>query len=401
MLKAYPGDEENFENFIKDIESGKSKNIYCSITYLTPNYELLFTLKELKKLSELGKNCKIYLIMWDYSTLSNSYFRNVLRKKRMMDSALFIDKKIEELYKIVYSLGFNMKNFFIFKSSDLLKRFIHYTEEDLFQYFFNVLAIMNNKFFPEYKSSYMVRGPLDVFFCNFFHKLFPEELDYPMDLAFLGPDICQKAREIMHQEGIISFKKPILIRIEKFLIKYNFQIPNWDHTYKEVKKIINNSFISRQKIFKILYYLTNENDEILVDKELISYNFFLKEFKKASEMKLKDILTENLYSFLKLHKNNFLNLSQETFRKSFIKPVSKKNIQDLGGVMKSKVALDILLLSDGKNTTRDISKILKKSITEISTYVSKLKKLNLISVDKNNCLNRIVKGIKIEFQNIK
>jgi Mn-dependent DtxR family transcriptional regulator len=76
-------------------------------------------------------------------------------------------------------------------------------------------------------------------------------------------------------------------------------------------------------------------------------------------------------------------------------------LKEIGKVLKSDLAMDILLLSDGTKNTTEISKILKKSIATISTYANRLKKMNLIRMISNDKLKRNLEGIKINFDFLK
>jgi len=140
-------DEKDFNLEIKpEWKDGKQMNIFCSFTYITPNYSVLFTLNELKKFVDQG-NHKIFLVIWDMNTLSNPYFKRMCSSRKISNPDFFIDQKIAELKDLVESLGFDREKFAIYKSSELWKRFISYSEENLFQEFYSVLAQMQIKDF--------------------------------------------------------------------------------------------------------------------------------------------------------------------------------------------------------------------------------------------------------------
>ena len=69
-----------------------------------------------------------------------------------------------------------------------------------------------------------------------------------------------------------------------------------------------------------------------------------------------------------------------------------------GSVLKSKIALDILLQANGTKNTSEIAKELGKSVAAISIYVGKLKKQNLIRTLKGGNLKRNIKGFKINLE---
>ena len=76
----------------------------------------------------------------------------------------------------------------------------------------------------------------------------------------------------------------------------------------------------------------------------------------------------------------------------------RKDVKGMGQVLKSDIALEIILLSDGTMNTSQISRKLGKSVATISTYATKLKKMNLIRVLSSGNLKRNIKGIKVNFE---
>ena len=70
----------------------------------------------------------------------------------------------------------------------------------------------------------------------------------------------------------------------------------------------------------------------------------------------------------------------------------------MGQILKSDIALEILLLANGTRNTSQISRELGKSVPTISTYTNRLKKLNLIRTLPDGKLKRNIKGVKINFE---
>ncbi len=76
----------------------------------------------------------------------------------------------------------------------------------------------------------------------------------------------------------------------------------------------------------------------------------------------------------------------------------KRDLRSIGQVLKSSIALEVVLLSDGTRNTTQISKELDKSVATISMYANRLKKMNLIRLLPNGSLKRNIKGIKVNFE---
>ena len=101
--------------------------------------------------------------------------------------------------------------------------------------------------------------------------------------------------------------------------------------------------------------------------------------------------------YLKKHKKKYLDHTGK-IEESILNISDKKQAKEIGKVLKSSIALDILLLSDGDMNTSEISRKLGKSVATISTYTNRLKKMNLIRVLSNGKLKRNIKGLKINLE---
>jgi len=399
-------DEQEFKLEIQpNLNKGKQLNIFCSFTYITPNYSILFTLNELKNFISSG-DYNVFLTIWDMNTLANPYFKRMCSSRKIGSPEGFIQEKLSELKDLAIAVGFDKEKLSIYKSSDLWKRLISYNEEDIFQDFYSILAQMKPKnFISQEKSSHLFQIPLDMFFCNYFHKLYPEDTNQPMDLVFFGndkEDLYISTRDFMIKDGLIDNKRPLLILMKKIpYLLYNHSLPEWNMSLKAISTIITNVDLSRREIFDLFRHLCINERKIIVDsnnnKEEISYKEFSEKFEKASEEKLRDILSENLFNYLKEHKKRYLEHSGK-IEESVLEFTKKRDVKNIGQVSKSDIALEILIRADGLRNTTQISKEIKKSIATISTYATRLKKMGLIRVLPDGTLKRNIKGLKVNFE---
>jgi len=403
--QVYKTDEDAFKLWIEpDLKNGKQLNIFCSFTYITPNYAVLFTLNELKKFVGQG-NFKIFLVIWDMNTLSNSYFKKMCSARKISNPDFFIDQKISELRDIADSIGFEKENLFIYKSSDLWKRLISYADENIFQQFYSILAQMKvQDFVSNNKVSHLVQIPMDLFFCNYFHKLYPEDTSREMDLAFLGQDkesLYISTREFMIHEGLIENKKPVFIIIKNFpYLIYNYNLPEWDMGLNDIKNILANFPLTKKEIFVLFSHIANVINIKVKNKEKsleLDYNEFYNEYKESPQKELIEILAENLLIYLKEHRKKFLEKSGR-IEEAILNLVKKQDVKNIGQVLKSDIAFEILLLADGSKNTTQISKELNKSVATISTYANRLKKMNLIRILPDGKVKRNVRGFKVNLE---
>jgi hypothetical protein len=339
------------------------------------------------------------------NTLSNSYFKKMCSARKISNPDFFIDQKISELRDIADSIGFEKENLFIYKSSDLWKRLISYAEENIFQEFYSILAQMKvQDFVANNKVSHLVQIPMDLFFCNYFHKLYPEDTSREMDLAFLGQDkesLYISTREFMIHEGLIENKKPVFIIIKSFpYLIYNYNLPEWDMSLKDIKNILANFPLTKKEIFVLLSHIANVINIKVKDKEKgkeLDYNEFYSEYKESPQKELIEVLAENLLIYLKEHRKRFLEKSGR-IEEAILNLVKKRDVKNIGQVLKSDIAFEILLLADGSKNTTQISKELNKSVATISTYANRLKKMNLIRILPDGKVKRNVRGFKINLE---
>ena len=118
---------------------------------------------------------------------------------------------------------------------------------------------MEYKNFPGKKISHVVQNSLDLFFCNYMHKLYPEDTDKKIDVAFFGSEkekIYVAARDKMHKEGL-SGRKPLFVQLKDFpYMEHDLNIPNWNQNLETIKDIVINSSLSKENILKFKDTLT-------------------------------------------------------------------------------------------------------------------------------------------------
>lgn len=406
-FEVYKTDIKEFEIKIKpEIEEGNQLNLFCSFTYITPNYSVLFTLEELKKFVNTG-NFKVFLVLWDMNTLSNSYFRRLKSLKKVPNADEYIDQKIKEVKTLAYSIGFNEDNFQIYKSSELWKRLISFKDENLFQHFYSILAqIQIGRYEIERdKISHLIQIPMDMFFCNYFHKLYPEDAGKGIDVAFFGQNkeqLYSLTRDLMVENGLIEHKDPVFVLMKNFpYLIHNHALPEWNMNLRDVKDNISGCNLSKKDILTLFRYLENNSNGINVEvggkSEEKSYSEFYKDHKDDKEDFLLQTLSTNLFSYLQYHKKRYIEESGEI--EETVLNISKKNdVRGIASVLKSTIALEILVRSDGTRNTSQISKELGKSVATISTYANKLKKMKLLRVLPDGKLKRNIKGVKINLE---
>jgi DNA-binding transcriptional ArsR family regulator len=358
-----------------------SMYLYTAFTYLTPNYSILLYMQELLKVSK-KYHLKVILVLWDMSVLSHKYYRQMDKK---ISQKQYIDNLIKEIYSIAYSIGFDEGEISVYKSSDLWRRFVSFREENIFQDFYSTLSqLIVQDYALKYKAAYFIQMPMDLFFCHYFHKLYPEDFESKIEAIFIEKKretIYSHTRKVMVDLGIVNYESPSFFILDNIpYLDYKGFEPEWNMSFIEIHQLISNLNPELEKIVKICNFL-----EIAKPENGI----------KSSQAHR--YLSEKIFSYLQERKK-FFNLVTKNEESRIISIDNKEFLYQLGGVLRSKIAVDILLQSDGKKNLSKIAKILKKSIPTLSTYVKKLKELKLVSVQEDGTIKRTFKGFKTNFE---
>ncbi len=358
-------------------KKGKPQYVYCSFTYITPNYSILLFLQELQKFAA-KHDLKVIMVLWDMNVLANEYYR---RMKKEVSDKEFIDKKIDELYKITLSLGFQEGSVSIYRSSDLWKRFISYKDEDIYQGFYSTLAQLRVEDYAlSYKVVYYIQMPINLFFCNNFHKLYPEDLDEKLELFFFEvqrEELYTRARKVMHELGITAHESPTFVIMDKVpYFNYDEYEPEWNMSLSDIHEIIVQIKPPIQDITGVCNFLDIPKPSATLPKpQVYAYT------------------SKAIYDFLQERRGAFESLGLPS-EERILSVSDKRDLLKIGAVLRSKIALDLLLEADGQKSISKIAKSLKKSIPTISTYIKKLKELNLLEILPNGNPRRLFKGFK-------
>lgn len=383
---------EYFQEFGARKDENSKLKYFISFAYLTPNPLLLFSLEELHRVAEI--HAQFFFVFWDLNLFSNPYYKKKISKEISENKEYYIKNKIVELKKIVSSVGFREESFQIYLASDIWKRLTTIRKDNLFQIFYNVTAQLKvGDFVNVKKVSNSLRISLDMMFCYYFHKLFPEDISGPIDIFFFGEESLKQFEII--RKGILSeeeslLKRPLFLVMKPLpTMRYNNYVPEWNLDIREIKRIIDNTHLTKEELLSIYRNIKLFHNGLEQEK--------LNALKLQDKSVLKEKLPNYLFSYLKDKKKKF-DVLVDDLNAPMITLQDVTDIKNIGQVLKSDISLKIMFLSDGTKSTTDISKILSKSLPTISTYCNHLKKLNLINVSKDGKLKRKIKGIKLNFE---
>lgn len=397
---VYEKDITSYESIIvPKLSAGKRPNLLCSFTYITPNYTVIHTIKELAKLEKEGY--MVHLILWDINSLTHRYSRN----QNNLNSYDFTNEKIREIKSIARSFGMKEEFFKIYKSSELWKRLILISKPPLFQEMYEIMTDIKTKDLEiNEKISHLMQMPADMFVANYFHVLCPEEIDRPIDVFYFNRNkevLHKKVRDGMFNKGLTSMEKPVFLIAESlpYLIFEN-SLPEWNLGIDEITYIVTGKKPTVEESKTLISLILSEliEDFKVTEGEEVTSVTVDELLKKLPKMKKTDLyitLAENLHSYLQKVKSGVVEKTEES---ELLHVNNKKRASDLGKILKSKIYLDIILLADGTKNTTEIAKRLKKQVSNISVYINQLKNLGFVKIISGGKVKRSFKGVNMNFE---
>lgn len=404
MIKSnylvYEKDITSYESIIAPkLSSGKRPNLLCSFTYITPNYTVIHTIKELAKLEKEGY--MIHLILWDINSLTHRYSRN----QNDLNIYDFTNEKIKEIKSIARSFGMNEEFFKIHKSSELWKRLILIEKPPLFQEMYEIMTdIRSQDLAINEKISHLMQMPADMFVANYFHVLCPEEIDKPIDVFYFNKNkevLHRRVREEMFRKGLTNMEKPVFLIAENLpYIIFNSSLPEWNLEIDEITYIVTGKKPNIDEAKMLVSLILSEIiSEFKVtegeEKTGMSTEDLVKKIPKMKKRDLYITLAENLHLYLQKVRSGVIEKTDES---ELLQVTNKEKASDLGKILKSKIYLDILLLSDGTKNTTEIAKRLQKQVSNVSVYIHQLKSMGFVKIINGGKVKRSFKAVNMNFE---
>lgn len=407
-LNVCEEDKKSFSTkVLPGLERNEPKTAFFSLTYLTPNY---YTIYKLAKLNDFPENVNFVIAVWDINALTHAHMKitGVYGDEHARNR--FMDEKIDELAKIICSQGISEKRFKIFKSSELWKRLISL---DNAKHFINYMGIVgqvdtdirNKKILHKKRITHALQSVSDLFFINLINRLLPEEKLPNIDLVLAFKDrlpIYQRTRNLMAEEGLAEANNPVFVVGETIpYFEYDHRAIGWNMTSNQISDLIMkykpNDF-EMKGIFEKLLKGYLESFTVISGKkdEEVCYSTFMAAFDRLTEQKKQAAFATNLEKFLRQRKA--LYNSKSFVEANTLRSVNtKKDAIKMGGILRRKALIDILLLANGERTITDIAKNLNKQVSNVSAYISLLREDGLIRIE-NGKIKRTVKGLAINFE---
>lgn len=398
---VYEKDISIFDNIVKPkLNTNRPVSLFCSFTYITPNFYNLYIIKTLAKFAKEGYDLKI--LLRDINSLTHRYSRNLKREKNINFS--FIDDRIQEIKNIFKFFGVDEKQLKIFKASETWRRMISINEPPIFFDLYEIMTDINlDELNFKQKASHIIQMPADTVIANYLHVLYPESEDKPVDAAFLERNkepVYDLFRDKMLEKGLINTQRPVFFISDKlpYLI-YQSKIPEWNMDIDEITYIISHYEPTVEETEQIFNSLLSDclSEFVLVRKDKkkeVGFQELVSSLPKLDPSDRNLTLSYNLHKFLQDVRKD-IDLTQK--HPSSINITGKNQATEIGKVLKSKIALEILLLSNGHYNVTQIAKKLKKQISNISIYINDLKRLGLIEIMENRKVRRKINNINLNF----
>lgn len=373
--------------FSNKVKGGEKPNVFVSFTYITPNYESLQTFEYVAAMSKVAN---VYAMQWDINVRANKQFKKFLSNMPDKNSHEIIEEINEEIKNVLKAFGANMENIYLIKSTDMWRKF---TKSDLYLKYFRVLSKIKERDYDRAKISHLLQLPLEVVISVNFKELFPEIAEKDIGVMLTHKkrlNLYEEVRRILYDEGVSEEKEPKLIELADFpYYYYDDKIPDWRHGINTIFDLVSKSDNDKEDIKRLVSVLEPEKLELEKKEgiEKIPKEEIEGEFENLPEEKIDITIASIIHEWLQEKKNQYeKEVKKESKEGNRRKRVSsKKEMKNIGSIMRSETAMKILEKCDGKKSVTEIGKELEMQVSNVSNYVKKLEEADLIEnlEDKN------------------
>lgn len=397
-----PQEKDAIKGILNNSDEEGPPAVFYSLTHLKHNYITLTHLFNLAKLAKLG--CDIIISLWDMNVLSSPYFKKMESEKyQNLTNEQYIKQKKDEIIRLTAALGIGQAK--IYTSSEIWARFTQQKEPPLFTKYYSTLATIDiDEYDIDEKLNYLIQLPADIFFADFFHQIYPEDVKKPIELLYTAPqrkNLYFATRKAMYNEGIISTERPAIIMSKEIpRIEIDTQIPHWDMSLNEINHIISKWQFAAEEInnlYKnvlapVLPELTIATDSSV---RTIKAEEAIHKIMHESRENIIASTSKNLFRYFQKAKE-LANLKEEP-KPDFYNVKNKKEAELIGTILKSKNLQKILVLANGTRSVSDIAKSINMQLSNTSQYIAKLRKVGLVAI-KDKMVVRTARGVKINFE---
>jgi hypothetical protein len=396
------------------IRAGHRVNIYFSSNTIPTHYFCLFQFWYLSRIAKLG-NVYLYIVLNDQITHKPAvlgHFHNFNSDRQTLS----------DVKKIFEGFGVPSERVFAYYSSEISGKMFNIKKGMSFMLFKGIRSIgpedlkipkeiceleyMEKE--TQYPLSYALPKFVDLFTMDFFKEICPEDINGKIDIfvtSGFGRPAISKLRNILIKDGLFSENSPVFGSIPR--------IPFFGHTTKIFKKhVAPNIEMSSEDIYEVIltYRVKTEHMKELLhsvlkwelgqlsvpgEKNTEIKTTEITDFEKFDYKKQALILAVNLFDFLQKVKTG---MKKERTSVPVVFD-SKEIIKEFSKIFRSELGISVLKECNGQKIT-EIAKKLNKHQPNISKIAGKLKKLDLISVDKEGGLHRNAETIKIDLKKL-
>ncbi|MBS3087295.1 hypothetical protein J4226_01760 [Candidatus Pacearchaeota archaeon] len=378
------------------------KIIYTNISPATNAYTNFNHIFYLKKQNPN----KVYLCVWDlfvYETHIMNSFNEKTKSEKLKSNMQSIEALMKHLglnYQIIYLSEVWER---IFKNKEITKlyqdslslidlekirrgfslRYIPFGSISLSKINYIIVDYLASIFLPEIFPEKCNTQP-NYYLTSERFKIFKEDLDHIIKL---------KSRYTSPKSVYVVGVPVILDRQTKF-------IPSFEMSKDTIKKIVESHYDGKlpsekeiDELFSILFCVL---DKIRIQDKEISDKDAREIISNIDYFEFAEIISENLYRYFDKLKKILVKIKIEESVKSKVINNSKefeKIIKPL-----NEIKFIILKYCDGKNSTLDISKKSKIKLSTVSSYITQLRTMGIVSLDKKP--KRIIENLVLNFGGI-
>jgi DNA-binding transcriptional ArsR family regulator len=369
---------DNGERFDVEKIAGKTHFI-IPITYITPNYLSIHALSLISALTNLGH--KVSIVLHDNNFIIHQRVRRNLLSKNNTSLARYVEQILEEIELLLKVMGANVENVDIFKASDAW--FACAQNKTEFFGFYSFLSEITFDLYSKDKNFYsgahhIFQRPFDIYIAKNFSKLYKKDEGNP--LFFITSSERAQAytrlRDILSESTYTLSKgiqTPIILKMKHVpFISYNDNLPMCGNSTEEIKNILQKLDL-KQTDYAELY------------KNIIMplFAFFSKLGIRTTLIKKPKFDVEHISGYLYSILNSVASRtnSETLIKRKEIVIDSKLKFLEMSILLKSKAVLKVLACCNGEMTLSEIAKKTSMQLSNVSSYVNKLRGAGLVTTD--------------------
>ncbi len=360
---------------------GGKHHFMIPMTYVTPSYLAVQRFAVVSALTNLGNSVSIFL--HDNNILAHKHPRRMSLKRTKVSLSSHVEDIVDEIMLLLVVLGANLTNVKIIRSSDAWAT-ISQNKADFFAFYELLGEVKLEKMVEEegkfYSAAYhAIQKPFDMYFANNCARLSkvvednPDFIIAPADRAEVYKYIRSKML-VLHNGGDDDNIVPALCHTKQLAnLQHKDSWPSCNMSLGEIGDIVGKARLAVSERANVSSAFVAPMSEFLQETSLLKKP--VQTPKNPSDAEL----AEGIHTILNAITCKARDCTTESTKEVLVN--AKFDFQEVRTILASKTMLKTLLYCNGELTNSEIARKLGLQLSNVSTYINKMRKLSLVTTD--------------------